>query len=51
MKRLTYRDKDGRAQWIPELLEDDTGMAGALIRERLAEYEEAEEERAANQRG
>lgn len=27
MKRLTYRDNEGRAQWAPELLEDNTGMA------------------------
>ena len=39
MKRLTYRDKEGRAQWMPELLEDDTGMAGALILGKLADYE------------
>ena len=31
MERLTYRDKEGRAQWMPELLEDDSGLAGALI--------------------
>lgn len=43
MKRLTYRDKEGRAQWMPELLEDDTGWAGALIRGTLADYEDAEE--------
>lgn len=39
MERLTYRDKEGRAQWMPELLEDDSGLAGALIRDRLAAYE------------
>lgn len=40
MKRLTCRDKEGRAQWMPELLEDDSGMAGALICDRLAAYED-----------
>jgi hypothetical protein len=40
MERLTYRDKEGRAQWMPELLEDDSGLAGALIRDRLAAYED-----------
>ena len=40
MARLTYRDKEGRAQWMPELLEDDSGLAGALIRDRLAAYED-----------
>lgn len=42
MKRLTYRDKEGRAQWMPELIEDDTGMAGAIIRGTLADYEDAD---------
>ena len=36
MERLTYRDKEGRAQWMP----DDSGLAGALIRDRLAAYED-----------
>lgn len=26
--------------WMPELLEDDSGLAGALIRDRLAAYED-----------
>lgn len=43
MKRLTYRDEEGRAQWMPELLEDDTGWAAALVRQNLAEYEDAAE--------
>lgn len=30
MKRLTYRDNEGRAQWAPELLEDNTGMAESV---------------------
>ena len=40
MERLTYRDDEGRAQWNPALLEDDSGMAGPLIRDRLAAYED-----------
>ena len=43
MKRLTYRDKEGRAQWMPEFIEDDTGMAGAIIRGTLADYEDSED--------
>ena len=34
MKRLTYRDSEGRAQWMPELLED---------------YEDAEERKEAHE--
>lgn len=49
MKRLTYRDSEGRAQWMPELLEDDTGWAGALIRGKLADYEDAEERKEAHE--
>ena len=37
MKRLTYRDNEGRAQWAPELLEDNTGMAGSVIRSFVAD--------------
>ena len=51
MKRLTYRDSEGRAQWMPELLEDDTGWAGALIRGKLADYEDAEEAQRREQNG
>lgn len=40
MERLTYRDDEGRAQWTHALLEDDSGMAGPLIRDRLAAYED-----------
>lgn len=40
MKRLTYRDNEGRAQWAPELLEDDTGMAGSVIRSFVADVED-----------
>ena len=43
MKRLTYRDREGRAQWMPDLLEDDTGVSSALIRGKLADYEDDEE--------
>ena len=39
MKRLTYRDNEGRAQWAPELLEDNTGMAGSVIRSFVADVE------------
>ena len=39
-KRLTYRDGEGRPQWIPELLEDESGLAGSMIREALATYED-----------
>lgn len=35
MKRLTYRDNEGRAQWAPELLEDNTPPpAGTKEKER-----------------
>lgn len=40
MKRLTYRDGEGKPQWTPELLEDDTGMAGAIVREKIATIED-----------
>ena len=40
MKRLTYRDNEGRAQWAPELLEDNTGMAGSVIRYFVAAIED-----------
>lgn len=40
MKRLTYRDNEGRAQWAPELLEDNTGMAGSVIRSFVAAIED-----------
>lgn len=40
MERLTYRDDEGCAQWTHALLEDDSGMAGPLIRDRLAAYED-----------
>lgn len=40
MKRLTYRDNEGRAQWAPELLEDNTGMAGSVIRSFVADVED-----------
>lgn len=40
MKRLTYRDSEGRAQWVPELIEDDTGMSGPVIRAFVADVED-----------
>lgn len=40
MNRLTYRDKEGHACWRKELLEDDTGAAGDLIRNTVADYED-----------
>ena len=40
MRRLTCRDEEGQAKWMPELLEDDSGWAGAVIRGKLAEYED-----------
>lgn len=40
MKRLTYRDAEGKPQWTPELLEDDTGTAGAIVREKIAAIED-----------
>ena len=40
MRRLTYRDEEGQAKWMPELLEDDSGLAGVVIRGTLADYEE-----------
>ena len=39
-KRLTYRDGEGRPQWTLELLEDESGLAGSMIREALATYED-----------
>ena len=40
MKRLKYRDAEGKPQWTPELLEDDTGAAGAIVREKIAAIED-----------
>lgn len=40
VERLTYRDKEGHARWRKELLEDETGAAGELIRNTVAEYED-----------
>lgn len=40
MERLTYRDEEGRAVWRKELLEDDTGAAGELIRNTVADYDD-----------
>lgn len=40
MRRLTYRSKEGQAQWMPELLKDDSGLAGVVIRGKLADYED-----------
>lgn len=40
MRRLTYRDEEGQAKWMPELLEDDSGLAGVVIRGTLADYED-----------
>lgn len=40
MKRLTYRDNEGGAQRAPELLEDNTGMAGSVIRSFVADVED-----------
>lgn len=40
MKRFTFRDPEGTIRWIPELLEDDTGMSGELIRGRMCELED-----------
>lgn len=40
MERLTYRDAEGHARWRAELLEDDTGAAGELIRNKMAELED-----------
>ena len=41
MKRLTYRDEDGIPNWCKELLDDDTGLAGELIRGKMADLEDA----------
>lgn len=40
MKRFTFRDPEGVIRWIPELLEDDTGLSGELIRGRMCELED-----------
>lgn len=40
MERLTYRDAEGHARWRKELLEDNTGAAGELIRNTVAEYDD-----------
>lgn len=40
MKRLTWRDSNGVPHWNQELLEDDSGKAGELIREKLATLED-----------
>lgn len=40
MKRFTFRDPEGTIRWIPELLEDDTGLSGELIRGRMCELED-----------
>ena len=41
MKRLTYRDEEGTPHWSQELMEDDTGWAGELIRSTVADIEDA----------
>lgn len=43
MKRLTYRDEEGTPHWSKELMEDDTGWAGELIRSAVADMEDAAE--------
>ena len=40
MERLTYRDSEGHANWRKELLEDNTGASGEMIRNTLADYED-----------
>lgn len=40
MERLTYRDAEGHARWRAELMEDDTGEAGELIRNKMAELDD-----------
>lgn len=40
MKQFTFRDPEGTIRWIPELLEDDTGLSGELIRGRMCELED-----------
>lgn len=40
MERLTYRDAEGHARWRAELMADDTGEAGELIRNKMAELED-----------
>ena len=40
MEKLTYRDAEGHARWRAELMEDDTGEAGELIRNKMAELED-----------
>ena len=43
MKRLTYRDEEGDPNWRQELLDDDTGWAGDLIRSTVADMEDSAE--------
>ncbi len=43
MNRLTYRDEDGTPHWRHELLDDDTGWSGELIRSTVADMEDAAE--------
>lgn len=43
MKRLTYRDGEGAPHWREELLNDDTGWAGELIRSTVADMEDVAE--------
>lgn len=38
--RLTYRDSEGRAHWIAELLEDTSGESAEFIRRTVADYED-----------
>ena len=38
MKRLTYRDNEGRAQWAPELLEDNTPPPAGTKEEERPSY-------------
>lgn len=38
--RLTYRDSEGRAHWIAELLEDTSGDSAEFIRRTVADYED-----------
>lgn len=43
MKRLTYRDEEGEPHWRQELLDDDAGWAGELIRSTVADMEDSAE--------
>lgn len=43
MRHLTYRDEEGTPHWSKELMEDDTGWAGELIRSTVADMEDAVE--------